>query len=142
MRYLLALALVAAIAAGCGDDDSGGGEEPRRDPATAASFIDCFDKPGYEAKKPPAREESVLAYQAKSSGYRVDPVNVTERGQLTPAAFLVFFESAEKAAAAMKELKATSYGEVPPATLGPAVIGYGDKENRAAVEPAIKACIG
>ena len=140
---LLALGL-AVVLAGCGDDGGdGGGDQPKpeRGPTTAAAFIACFDKPGFEARRPKPREESVLAYQAKSSGYKVEPVNVTEKGMLTPAAFLVFFESPQKAAAAMKDLDAMAYGEVPPATRGPAVIGYGDKENKAAVAPAVDACI-
>jgi hypothetical protein len=136
---LLALGL-AAVLLGCGDD---GGDEPKPEAkrTTAAAFIACFEKPGFDARRPKPREESVLAYQAKSSGFKVEPVNVTERGMLTPAAFLVFFESPERAAAAMKDLDAMAYGEVPPATRGAAVIGYGDKENRAAVGPAIDACI-
>ena len=149
---ILALALTALFAAGCGDDEGGGGsydtpkqetraEQPETGGTTAAAFIECFDKPGFEASKPKPREESVLAYQAKSSGYKVEPVNVTEKGKLSPAAFIVFFESPAKAAAAMKDLDAMSYGEVAPVTRGPAVIGYGDKENQAAVDPALKACI-
>lgn len=135
---LLALAAAALLALGCGGDD----EPAEQKPATAATFVECFEKAGYEAKRPAPREESVLAFQARQNGYKVEPVNVTERGMLTPAAFLVFFESSEKAKEAMKELKATSYGEVPPAVRGPAVIGYGDRENRAAVGPPIDACIG
>ena len=136
---MLALALAALLATGCGekDNDSGGDKA-----TTAASFVECFDKTAFEAKRPKPREESVLAYQAKSNGYKVEPVNVVEKDMLSPAAFIVFFDSPEKAAAAMKELDAMSYGEVPPVTRGPAVIGYGDKENRAAVEPAINACVG
>jgi hypothetical protein len=139
LTMLVAVLAMGLIAAGCGDDEEKGGGEPRA--VTAASFVECFDKPGFEAKKPAPREESVLAFQAKSKGYGVEPVNVSETGMLTPAAFLVFFESPEKAKEAMDELDATSYGEVPPATLGPAVIGYGDTEDRAAVEPAIRACV-
>lgn len=144
MRLLLALALVAALAAGCGDDDSGpgGGEEPKRDTATAASFVDCFERPGYSAKRPPPREESVLAFQAKQKGFKVEPVNVTGAEKLVPAAFLVFFESGEKAAEAVKELKATSLGGMGVVTRGPAVIGYTDEEERAEVEPAVNACVG
>jgi hypothetical protein len=137
---ILALTVAALFAAGCGDDGNDSGGKPVKT-ATAASFIECFDKPGFEATTPKPREESVLAYQAKSNGYKVEPVNVVEKDMLSPAAFLVFFESPGRAAAAMKELDATSYGEVPPATRGPAVIGYGDKENQAAVSQAIDACI-
>lgn len=135
---VLALGVAALLAAGCGGDE----EPAERTPATAAGFLECFEKAGYEAKRPAPREESVLAFQARRGGYRVEPVNVTERGMLTPAAFLVFFESPARAKEAMEELGATSYGEVPPATRGPAVIGYGDKENRAAVGPSIDACVG
>lgn len=140
MRSLfLALALAALVAGGCGGDDSGGGQ-PERKPVTAASFVGCFDRAGYTAKKPPPREESVLAFQAKQKGYRVDPVNVTGAEELVPAAFLVFFESPEKAAEAIKELKATSLGGVGIVTRGPVVIGYTDEEERALVEPAINRC--
>lgn len=144
---LSALAAAALIAAGCGDDgDSGSGgakpEQPKAGGATAASFIECFEKPGYGAKRPKPREESVLAFQAKSNGFKVEPVNVSETGMLTPAAFIVFFESPAKAAEAIEELDATSYGEVPPVTRGPAVIGYGDKESQAAVGAAVDGCIG
>ncbi|HEX8645822.1 MAG TPA: hypothetical protein VF715_02900 [Thermoleophilaceae bacterium] len=136
---VLVLAVAALVALGCGDD----GDEPAdRKPVTAAAFIECFGKAGFEAKRPAPREESVLAFQARREGYRVEPVNVYEGEMITPAAFLVFFESPEKAAEAMKELKATSYGEVAPAVRGPAVIGYGDRENRAAVGPAIDGCVG
>lgn len=134
---VLALLATVVLGAGCGDGD----DEPERPPVTAPGFLECFDKAGYEAKKPAAREESVLAFQARREGYRIEPVNVSERGMLTPAAFLVFFESGAKATEAMEELKATSYGEVPPVVRGPAAIGYGDRENRAALEPAIDACI-
>jgi hypothetical protein len=135
---LLALLFAAIAAGGCGGDD----EPAERTPVTAATFVECFDKSGFEAKRPAPREESVLAFQARRNGYKVEPVNVTERGMpLSPAAFIVFFESPAKAAEAMEELKAISYGEVPPAVRGPAVIGYGDRENRRAVEPAIDACI-
>ena len=137
----LGLLLAIVAAAGCGGDDGGAGEEPKRPPATASAFTGCFKKAGYEAKRPAPREESVLAFQARREGFKVDPVNVGEPGSFSPAAFLVFFESPEKAAQAMEELKAKSYGEVPPVTRGPAVIGYGDRESRAAVEPAINACI-
>jgi hypothetical protein len=135
---VIALAAAAALALGCGEKDEPAAE---REPVTAATFVECFEKPGYEAKRPKPREESVLAFQARRSGYRVEPVNVTERGMLTPAAFLVFFTGPEEAKRAMEELKAMSYGEVPPVTRGPAVIGYGDRENRAAVEPAVNACV-
>lgn len=139
-RRVPTIALVALALAGCGDDEGGGdgGEEKQ---ATASSFIECFEKPGFEAVKPKPREESVLAYQAKSNGYEVEPVNVQEPGALVPHAFIVFFASPEKATEAMKELEANALGSVPPQRLGPAVIGYGDEENRAAVEPAIKECV-
>jgi hypothetical protein len=141
MRAQIAILAVAALAAaGCGEKDEAD-PEAKAKPATAAGFVDCFSKPGFEAKAPKAREESVLAFQARSSGYQVEPVNVSEADMITPAAFLVFFESPEKAAEAMKELGAKSFGEVPPVVRGPAVIGFGDKEDRAAVEPAINACI-
>ena len=140
MRALApALAALVLLAPGCGDDEDPARDRPKE--ATPASFLGCFEKTGYEAKRPAPREESVLAFQAKRNGYRVEPVNVSERGMLTPAAFLVFFESPAKAREGMKELGATSYGEVPPAVLGPAVVGYGDDETRAAVEPAITACL-
>ena len=137
---LLVVPILLLALAGCGGDGGGsdGGEERT---AGASGFIECFDKPGFEAVRPKPREESVLAYQAKSEGYKVEPVNVQQKGQLTPHAFIVFFESAEKATEAMKALNANSLGSVPPQRLGPAVIGYGDEENRAAVEPAIKRCI-
>ena len=141
---LLALPLLLLALTGCGggdDDDKGGSEPSKPGGTTAAAFIDCFDKPGFEAVRPKPREESVLAYQAKSKGYAVEPVNVVQKGQLTPHAFIVFFESADKATEAMKALKANSLGSVPPQQLGPAVIGYGDEENKAAVEPAIKQCV-
>jgi len=137
---VLALALAALLTAGCGGD-SGGGEPPKKDAVTAPAFLECFDRSGYEAKKPAPREESVLAFQAKQKGYRIEPVNVTGDDKLVPAAFLVFFESGEKAAEAIEELKATSFGGVPIATRGPAVIGYTDEEERALVEPAINGCI-
>jgi hypothetical protein len=73
----------------------------------------------------------VLAFQAKQKGYTVQPVNVTGAEKLVPAAFIVFFESPEKAAEAVKELKATSLGGVGVVTRGPAVIGYTDEEERA-----------
>ncbi|HEX8745419.1 MAG TPA: hypothetical protein VF712_20000 [Thermoleophilaceae bacterium] len=142
MRSLfLALALAALVAGGCGDGDSGGGQ-PERKPVTAASFVACFDRAGYTAKKPAPREESVLAFQAKQKGYRVEPVNVTGAEELVPAAFLVFFESPQKAGEAIKELKATSLGGVGIVTRGPVVIGYTDEEERALVEPAINRCTG
>jgi hypothetical protein len=136
-RPLLPIALLALALAGCGGDDENGDAKP----ATAASFIECFEKPGFEAVEPKPREESVLAFQAKAKGYAVEPVNVQEDGALTPHAFIVFFESGEKATEAMKELRASSLGSVAPQKLGPAVIGYGDEENRAAVEPAIEDCL-
>ena len=136
-RRLLVLPLVLLAPAACGDDEGGGGENA----VTASGFIQCFAKPGFEAVKPKPREESVLAFQAKSKGYEVEPVNVQEAGALTPHAFIVFFESGEKATEAMEELDASSIGSVPPQRLGPAVIGYGDEENRKAVEPAIRECI-
>ncbi|MDQ3937034.1 MAG: hypothetical protein M3340_20655 [Actinomycetota bacterium] len=143
MRPLaLLLALIALLAAGCGDDgDGGNGGGGGGNPVTAASFLECFDLAGFEAVKPKPREESILAFQAKREGYEVEPVNVSKKGMLTPHAFLVFFESEAKAKEAMEKLKATSYGEVPPQQTGPAVIGYGDAENRAAVEPAIGKCL-
>jgi hypothetical protein len=140
---LLALALAALVAGGCGDDDSGGGgaDEPKKDAATATSFIDCFKAEGYTAKKPAPREESVLAFQAKQEGYKVEPVNVTGAEALVPAAFLVFFEGPEKAAEAVKELKATSLGGMGVVTRGAAVIGYTDEEERKAVEPGVNGCV-
>ena len=140
---LLALTLAAIVAAGCGDDDSGGGggEAPKKDAATAASFVECFEAEGYTAKPPPPREESVLAFQAKQEGYKVEPVNVTGAEKLVPAAFMVFFETGAKATEAVKELKATSLGGVAVVTRGPAVIGYTDEEERKQVEPAINRCV-
>ena len=132
----LALAL-ALLAIGCGGDE--GGDDG---PATASQFVDCFDLAGFEAVRPKPREESVLAFQAKRKGYEVEPVNVTKAGMLTPHAFLVFFESPAKAKEAMEELGASSLGSVPPQQRGAAVIGYGDDENRRAVEPAIGECAG
>ena len=132
---LVAIAVLALALAGCGD--GGGGE----DAPTAAGFVDCFELAGFEAAKPKPREESILAFQAKRKGYEVEAVNVSKRGMLTPHAFMVFFESAEEARKAMEELNAQSFGEVPPQRLGPAVIGYGDEENRAAVERAIRGCL-
>ncbi len=134
------LALAALLALGCGGDDDNGGDSGG-EPVTATTFLECFDMPGFEAAKPKPREESVLAFQAKQKGYTVEPVNVSKKGMLTPHAFLVFFESEAKAREAMEELKATSYGEVPPQQTGPAVIGYGDTEDRAAVGPAIEECL-
>jgi hypothetical protein len=138
VRTRLAILVLAAALAGCGGDDGGdgGGDAP-----TAASFVECFDLAGYEAAKPKPREESILAFQAKREGYAVEPVNVAKTGMLTPHAFLVFFESPDEAREAMEKLGATSFGEVPPQQLGPAVIGYGDDENRRAVEPAIRECL-
>jgi ABC-type glycerol-3-phosphate transport system substrate-binding protein len=133
------LALATLTLAACGGDEGGGGGG---DAPTAASFTGCFELAGFEAVKPKPREESVLAFQAKSKGYAVEPVNVQRKGMLTPHAFLVFFESEAKAKEAMEELNATSFGEVPPQQQrGPAVIGYGDRENRASVEPAIADCL-
>ncbi len=131
-RALLTIAVLAL--AGCGGD--GGEEAP-----TAAGFVKCFDLAGFEAAKPAPREESVLAFTARREGYDVEPVNVSKRGMLTPHAFLVFFDSADEAEKAMKELNATAFGEVPPQRIGPAVIGYGDAENRAAVGSAIRKCL-
>ena len=132
---LVSIAVLALALAGCGDD--GAGEEA----PTAAAFADCFGLAGYEAAPPAPREESILAFLAAREGYDVEAVNVSKRGMLTPHAFLVFFESADEAERAMRELNATSLGEVPPQRVGPAVIGYGDEENRAAVEPAIRDCL-
>jgi hypothetical protein len=134
---LVTSALAVLALGGCGDEEGGGDAEP----VTAASFVDCFEKPGFQAVRPKPREESVLAFQAKSKGYEVEPVNVQEAGALVPHAFIVFFESGEKATEATEELRANSLGPVPPQRLGPAVIGYGDEENRAAVEAAIRRCI-
>ena len=140
----MAIGVAALLAAGCGEkEENVSATAPQQAKAPgAAGFVECFRKPGFEAKRPAPRQESVLAFQAKAEGYKVEPVNVSERGGVTPAAFIVFFESPEKAREAMEKLDAKSYGEVPPVTRGPAVIGYGDKENRAAVEPAVNACIG
>ena len=136
-RPATALLLALALLAGCGGGgDGGGGDTP-----TAASFVDCFELAGFTAAKPKPREESVLAFQAKRSGYDVEPVNVSKSGMLTPHAFLVFFESADEADRALKELNATSLGEVPPQRRGPAVIGYGDEESRAAVGSAVEDCL-
>ena len=139
-----ALLAAALLAAGCGGDDGGGGgaeKEPERKPATAESFLGCFEQSGYKARRPPPREESVLAFQAKQKGFKTEPVNVTGSGKLVPAAFIVFFDSAEKAGQAVRELKATALGGVGVVTRGPAVIGYTDAEERAAVEPAVNRCI-
>lgn len=136
MRTAVAVLVVAVLAAGCGGNGGGGGQ-----PTDAASFVECFRLAGFEAKRPAPREESILAFQAKREGYEVEPVNVSQPGMLTPHAFLVFFESEEKAREAMEKLGATSLGEVAPQRRGPAVIGYGDSENRAKVEPAISECV-
>jgi hypothetical protein len=138
VRVPLAAACLAALAlAGCGGDGGGGGGKA----PTASAFVDCFELAGHVAARPKPREESILAFQAKRAGYEVEPVNVTKSGMLTPEAFLVFFESESKAREAMEELGATSFGEVPPQRVGPAVIGYGDDESRRAVEPAIRDCL-
>jgi hypothetical protein len=133
-----ALLVAALLAAGCGDDEQG---EPERRPVTAASFLDCFQRDGYAAERPGPRQESVLAFQAKQKGFRVEPVNVTGEQKLVPAAFLVFFESGAKAADAVKALEATSLGGQGVVTRGPAVVGYTDQEERAAVEPAVNRCL-
>ena len=138
-RALLPVVAAAALlAAGCSGDanTADGGETP-----SAGSFVGCFDLAGFEAKVPPPREESILAFQAKRSGYEVEPVNVSKNGMLTPHAFLVFFESEERAKQAIADLKATSLGEVPPQQRKNVVIGYGDEENRRTVEPAINRCV-
>jgi len=135
---LLAIALLGLVLGACGGSDDGGGDP---EGPTAGGFVECFDLAGFEAVRPKPREESILAFQAKRDGYEVEPVNVSKKGILTPHAFLVFFASEDEAEKAMKELNATSFGEVPPQRLGPAVTGYGDDENRAAVEPAIRKCL-
>jgi hypothetical protein len=138
---LATIGLLALALAGCGGDDDGEGGGGGGKAPTAASFLDCFELAGFEAAKPKPREESILAFQAEQKGYAVEAVNVSKAGMITPHAFMVFFASADKAKEAMKELDANSLGEVPPQQLGPAVIGYGDQENRAAVEPAIRECL-
>lgn len=120
---------VTLALAGCGDAP------------TAAGLVDCFDLAGFEAAEPKPREESVLAFHARRKGYDVEPVKVSKSGMLTPYAFLVFFESSTKAREAMEELGATSFGEVPQQQRGPAVIGYGDKENRKGVQATIEDCL-
>ena len=130
MLPLLAVVALAGCGGGSGDDGP-----------TAGSFIECFDRAGFTAAKPKPREESILAFQARREGYDVGAVSVSKSGMLTPHAFLVFFESEDEARRAMDELNATSFGEVPPQQRGPAVIGYGDAENRAAVGPAIGKCL-
>ena len=132
---LAAIAVLGLALAGCGDD-GGGGDAP-----TAAGFVDCFELSGFAAAEPKPREESVLAFQARQKGYDVEAVNVSKKGMLSSHAFMVFFASADDARKAMKELNAIAFGDVPPQQLGPAVVGYGDEENRAAVEPAIRKCL-
>jgi hypothetical protein len=134
---LTTTALLALALAGCGGEGGGGDG----DPPTASGFVDCFDLAGYDAARPKPREESVLAFQAKRKGYDVEAVNVSKQGMLTPHAFMVFFKTEDEARNAMEELNATAFGDVPPQQVGPAVIGYGDAENRAAVEPAIRKCL-
>ena len=135
-RTAAAAALAALALASCGGDEGGGGERP-----TTGSFVDCFDLAGFTAAEPKPREESVLAFQARQKGYEVEAVNVSKSGMLTPHAFMVFFESEDRAREAMEELNATSFGDVPPQRRGPVVIGYGDAEDRAAVGRSIESCL-
>jgi hypothetical protein len=144
VRVLLTtIALLTLALAGCGDDGGGGGGGGGggEQAPPAAEFIECFDLAGFEAVEPKPREESVLAFQAKQEGYDVQAVNVSNKGVLSPHAFMVFFKSADEARKAMDELNATSFGVVPPQRIGSVVLGYGDAENRTAVEPAIKKCL-
>jgi hypothetical protein len=138
-RLLSILVLVAVALAGCGDDEGGGGDNGK--PGSAGAFVECFELDGFDAARPKPREESLLAFQARRKGYDVEPVNVVQAGSITPHAFLVFFASDAKAKEAMDELDATAYGPERPQVRGPVVIGYGDVQNRAAVEPAIAKCL-
>ena len=139
------VALIALLLAGCGDDGDGKGqskpEQTTRDPAAnALAFIECFDLPGYEAKRPKPREESLFAFTAKRKGFRVAAVNVTKKGSISTSAFLAVFESQATARRAMDELATTAVGDVKPQQKGPAVIGYLGPDDLKAVGPAIGEC--
>lgn len=138
-------ALVALLLAGCGDDGDGGGQEKAsetRDPAAnALAFIECFDLPGYEAKRPKPREESLFAFTAKRKGFRVAAVNVTKTGSIATSAFLAVFESQATARRAMDELATSAVGDVKPQQKGPAVVGYLGPDDLKAVGPAIGRCL-
>jgi hypothetical protein len=146
MRALLpsSLLLLALIVASCGGDDDGGGGSTAKagGPEGAQAFIDCFKAPGYVAAKPKPMQESLFANTAKREGFPVTPVNVNESGNdISASAFLVFFESEDKAKQALDELGRTSIGDVPPQQRGPAVIGYFSEEDKGKTETAINGCL-
>jgi hypothetical protein len=148
-RVVALVALLACLAlAACGGDEEGGQPAADKPKAPAGSgpaakaFLGCYDQAGYRARRANRTEQSVLSFQARNKGYDVVPVNVYKGEMITPTAFLVFFASPDKAKQAMKELDATAFGSVPPVQRGPAVIGYGDKENRTAVGRTVEGCVG
>jgi hypothetical protein len=138
---ILALAAVLAVA-GCG---GGSGDDGKDEPGPAAkaadSFQRCFKLTGYHAKRPAEGHESLFALESANDGYAVDPVNVGKSNTISPSAFLVFFESPDKAKEAMHKVGASSIDGVPPAQRGKAVIGYLTKVDKTATSSSIERCL-
>ena len=143
MRMRLAtmtLVLTVAALAGCGGGDGGESKKALGGAAAADAFIGCFKRPGYEAKRPKPREESLFALQANRRGFKNVPVNVAVPGSVAASAFLAFFESEERAKEAMKALAVTAVGDVPPSQRGSAVIGYLGQDDKRELEAEIARC--
>ncbi len=154
---LIALALALPLAA-CGSDsdsdtgtagtaaqtaaaqqpaaDSKGGQE------AADAFKSCFTLGDYQAIDPDKNAESAFAALARSKGYDNVALNIaTEGSELYPAVYVVFFDDAGKASAAIKDLKATTSGGQPPVQKGAAVLAFTDPDTQPQLEPAVTDCL-
>ena len=150
----LAVVAVALGLAACGDDsasdekttDMGTQTAPAQQggPAAATAFIGCFDGPGAEAIRPSRNEASILSALARTNGFPNTPVNIVEPGgdaNFAPKALMVFFADPAAATAALRETNAQRTPGLT-ATSGPVVIAYSTEEERRALEPAVKRCLG